>query len=332
MSTVYVSSTFRDLQEHRKAVSLAIKRLGHADIAMEYYVSEDARPVDRCVLDAGSCDLYVGTFAHRYGFCPDGGEVSITELEFRAARRNGVDCLCFFVDEGADWPSDQIEHGVGARKLEELRAEIGEHYLAGFFATPDELGAIATASIARYFDLGPTPFDAMREHRLMKEFTAPTGLPRDRTRAAQALANMGSPRYVAEIKRRLLEADEAGDVTRIAHFLDELQRLAASRRELMPIFLDLLEEGGTTQRFFAVFQLGELALRGVSLEPAVIDELVKLADSPAPDVRRQLAHTLGKLTHTDKARPDVRRTLDRLVADAHEAVREMAVDSLGKLP
>lgn len=331
MSSVYVSSTFNDLQQHRKAVSLAIRRLGHVDIAMEYYVPEDARPVDRCIRDAASCDLYVGVFAHRYGFCPEDEEVSITESEFRAARDSGVECLCFLVDETADWPADQIEHGTGADKLRELKDEIAERYLAGFFSTPGELGAISTAAIARHFDLRPTPFDAMREHRLMKDMTASTSLVRDRTRAAQALSNMGSPRYVAEVKRRLLEADEDGDETRLAHYLDELQRLAASRRELMPIFLELLEEGGSSQRLFVVFNLGELALRGVRLEPAVLAELTKLADDPSIRVRSELAHTLGKLSRTDRERSEVRESLDQLVLDIADEVREMAADSLGRL-
>jgi hypothetical protein len=53
--------------------------------------------------------------------------------------------------------------------------------------------------------------------------------------------------------------------------LEELQRLAASRRELMPIFLDLLEHEDQQKRYFAVFQIGELALRGVELAPRILE-------------------------------------------------------------
>ena len=45
MARVYVSSTFADLRDYREAVRLAIRRLGHEDVAMEYYVAEDVRPV-----------------------------------------------------------------------------------------------------------------------------------------------------------------------------------------------------------------------------------------------------------------------------------------------
>lgn len=325
MSRIYVSSTSRDLQEHRNAVALAIKRLGHEDIAMEYYVAEDTRPVDRCVIDARSCDLYIGVFAWRYGFCPDGSQLSITEMEFRAAQGNGVACLCFLADETADWPAEHVEEGIGAARLAALKAEISDRFLAGFFSTPDELGAIATAAIARHFELGSTPHDALREHRLMKDFTSRSATPAARTRAAHALMNMGSPRYVAEIKRRLLEANSRADVERIASYLDLLQRLAASRRELMPIFLDLLEAGDSTQRIFTVFHLGELALRGNSLAPEILDELIKLAHAPSPSVRAELAHTLSKLTPTDRARPEVKATLERLGSDVEQEVRDRAV-------
>jgi Domain of unknown function (DUF4062) len=101
MSTIYVSSTFADLLAHRKALSLAIRRLGHVDVAMEYYLAEDARPLDRCLRDAGSCDLYIGLFARRYGFCPPGEQRSITELEFRSARTANIDSLCFLLAEEA---------------------------------------------------------------------------------------------------------------------------------------------------------------------------------------------------------------------------------------
>ena len=66
--------------------------------------------------------------------------------------------------------------------------------------------------------------------RLIKSWRATNTLPAERMRAAQALVNMGSPRYLAAIKDRLLDASAQQDVAGIARYLDELQRLAASRR------------------------------------------------------------------------------------------------------
>jgi HEAT repeat protein len=328
VSTLYVSSTFTDLRAHRKALSLAIRRLGHVDTAMEYYVAEEARPLDRCVRDAGACDLYVGLFARRYGFCPPGEQRSITELELRAARAANIDCLCFLLADDALWPDEHVEHGVGADKLAALRAEISERYLCGFFTTPDELAALASAAIVRNLELGRAPFDAQREHRLIKIWRANNTLPAQRVRAAQALVHMGSPRYVAAIKERLLDASAQHNVASIASYLAELQRLAASRRELMPIFLDLLEHEDANRRSFAVFQLGELALRGAALAPETIDALLARACDAVADVRAELAHTLGKLTPRDRAHPGVLDTLLRLADDDSPEVRQRAAEAL----
>lgn len=328
MSTIYVSSTFIDLRDHRKAVSMAIRRLGHVDLAMEYYVAEHARPLDRCLRDAGSCDLYLGLFARRYGFCPAGHDRSITELELRAAQAAEVDSLCFLLADDAAWPGEYVEQGPGAEKLAALRAEISDRYLSGFFSTPNELAAIASASIVRNLELGRTPFDAMREHRLMKSWRSATALPAERVRAGQALVNMGSPRYLAEVKERLLAADAHSDVASKAEYLVAVQRMATSRRELMPIFLDLLEHDDCDTRYFAVFHLGELALRDVDLAPMVLEQLVKRCKDSSVNIRAQLAHALGKLTLSNRSRPDVTMALERLRRDEAQEVRDQAEISL----
>jgi hypothetical protein len=89
MSRIFVSSTFLDLQEYRRQVSDVIRQMGHEDVAMEYYIAEDRRPLDKCLADVAACDLYVGLFAWRYGSIPatDNPEgISITELEYRRPR------------------------------------------------------------------------------------------------------------------------------------------------------------------------------------------------------------------------------------------------------
>jgi hypothetical protein len=74
--------------------------MGHVPIAMEDYVAEGARPVDRCLDDVARCDAFVGVLAWRYGYAPEAtafpaglsppvgavaGVTSITELEYRQA-------------------------------------------------------------------------------------------------------------------------------------------------------------------------------------------------------------------------------------------------------
>jgi Domain of unknown function (DUF4062)/HEAT repeats len=130
-----------DLSDERGEVGLALRRLGHEDIAMEYYVAEDTRPLDRCLSDVGSCDVYVGIFAWRYGHVPGHGNPdgrSITELEYRRAAADGRECLIFLLSEDAVWPRSKQDKDM--TRVEALRDELaGGGHGVNFFATADEL-------------------------------------------------------------------------------------------------------------------------------------------------------------------------------------------------
>lgn len=120
---IYVSSTFGDLIEHRERVYRTLRQLGHDVRAMEDYVAADQRPLERCLADVAASDLYVGVFAHRYGYIPIQGNPerrSITALEYRHAQAKSKPCLLSLLDEAAPWPptwSDAFTgdgEGVGA--------------------------------------------------------------------------------------------------------------------------------------------------------------------------------------------------------------------------
>lgn len=141
MARIYVSSTFSDLQDYRKEVGVALRRLGHEDVAMEYYVAEDMRPLDRCLEDVESCDAYVGIFAWRYGYVPDTenpGQLSITELEYRRAEVTGKVCLIFLVSENASWPRTKMEI-TAMDRIEALRQELMSSTVVDTFENVDEL-------------------------------------------------------------------------------------------------------------------------------------------------------------------------------------------------
>ena len=56
---VYVSSTSRDLEDHRAAVVKAILDLEHHPVAMENYGARSVPPVEKCLDDVRGCDVYV---------------------------------------------------------------------------------------------------------------------------------------------------------------------------------------------------------------------------------------------------------------------------------
>jgi hypothetical protein len=94
---VYVSSTYLDLREGRGEIRTALQRMAVEDVAMETYTAGEERPLQRCLDDVRSCDLYVGIFAWRYGFIPEGETRSITELEYLAAGEARIPRLIFLL-------------------------------------------------------------------------------------------------------------------------------------------------------------------------------------------------------------------------------------------
>jgi hypothetical protein len=120
---------------------------------MEDYVATDQRPVDKCLGDLGTCDLYIGIFARRYGYIPpqDNPDAkSITELEFRKAQSSAIPCLLFLLDEAAEWPPSQVEPGEGESRMRTLREELCANFTVSFFRSSDELAALVSAAVAKW--------------------------------------------------------------------------------------------------------------------------------------------------------------------------------------
>ena len=90
--SVYVSSTFIDLEGHRAALKTALEKARYDVECMEKYTAFDERPLDRCLADVAATDVYVLLIAHRYGYrLPENNphQPPIILLEYREASRHG---------------------------------------------------------------------------------------------------------------------------------------------------------------------------------------------------------------------------------------------------
>lgn len=148
MAKAYISSTSRDLQQHRQIAHTVVKRFGYDDVAMEYYVAEDQRPVDRCLADVSDCALYIGIFAWRYGHVPkdeNPERLSITEMEYRRAVQENKPRLLFVIDEDAEWPGKFFD--IDRTKIAALHDRVRNDRLGGTFSTPDTLEARLSAAL-----------------------------------------------------------------------------------------------------------------------------------------------------------------------------------------
>jgi HEAT repeat protein len=151
MTRVYVSSTFVDLQPFRESVRALIQTMGLIDVSMETYVAEDQRPLDKCLNDVRTCDLYLGIVAWRYGYIPTGEHCSITELECRAAGAVRIERLIFMLDAATSWPPGYMDShsgdGESGNRIRAFRCELENACLVSYFSTPENLATRVASAI-----------------------------------------------------------------------------------------------------------------------------------------------------------------------------------------
>jgi hypothetical protein len=144
--------------EFREAVYGALRKLRHDVVAMEDYVAADERPLDRCLADVATCDLYMRIFAWRYGYVPfedNPEEKSITELEYRCAREKGKICMVFLLHpKVAQWTPSSMDavtgENEGGKRIRELRDELARESMVAFFKTPEGLATEVAVAVSRW--------------------------------------------------------------------------------------------------------------------------------------------------------------------------------------
>jgi formylglycine-generating enzyme required for sulfatase activity len=205
--TVYVSSTFIDLEGHRAALKTALEKARYDVECMEKYTAFDERPLDRCLADVAATDVYVLLIAHRYGHRPAENNPqrrSITQLEYEEASRHNKPRLVFTVDRKELWLPDWIDSGADGADLAAFRVELEKNHGVNRFTTPDNLASLVLQALQALRphsteDASPqvriyTPDDLqhwveLHQARLSEAFL---GLPSVRARLSEAFLSLPS--------------------------------------------------------------------------------------------------------------------------------------------
>lgn len=115
---VYISSTYRDLAEHRSKILDFFHKKAMQQyfdvVSMEGYVADDIEPRLECIDDVKNCSLYILILAKRYGFIPPNDainptQISITEMEYNAAVLSNRPILAFFCNDSGVFEDDNDE-------------------------------------------------------------------------------------------------------------------------------------------------------------------------------------------------------------------------------
>ena len=121
---VIISSTARDLPEHRKEAMEACRRQGFLAMPMEDLPASDEGAIAVSLGMVDNADIYLGILAHRYGYVPKGHDISITEMEYNRAGERGIPRLMFVMHEEHAIRVGDVEMGEGAEKLKAFKQRV----------------------------------------------------------------------------------------------------------------------------------------------------------------------------------------------------------------
>ena len=155
---VMVSSTVRDLPDHRQGVLDACMRQGMFALMMEHLPAIDADAIKASMDLVDQADIYLGIFAYRYGYVPKGHHISATEMEYNRAVERGIPRLIFLIHAEHPVKGGDVETGEGASKLEALKKRLGTERVVNFFKSPEGLRADVINSLSQYHQSDVTAF------------------------------------------------------------------------------------------------------------------------------------------------------------------------------
>ncbi len=148
---VVVSSTVLDLPEHRPEIRNACLEQEMYPLMMENLPASDAEAISTSLKLVDEADIYLGVFAHRYGFVPKKGNrkrISITEMEYNRALERDIPRLIFLMDKLHPITIESVEMGAGAVKLAALKERLQSDNHVKLFKSPQDLRAYALTGLS----------------------------------------------------------------------------------------------------------------------------------------------------------------------------------------
>lgn len=146
VTTVFLSSTYKDLQEERNAAREVLARIDRVQcVGMEVFGARSDAADPYCRELVAESDLFVGLLGHCYGSCPEGAVRSFTEVEFDAAIEAARDKLVFLLADDA--PAGADEPPEARQKQQAFRSRVRDMLIVDVFANASELALKVSLSV-----------------------------------------------------------------------------------------------------------------------------------------------------------------------------------------
>lgn len=152
---IFVSSTYTDLIDERRAVLEAVASLRHIAVGMEYFSAATVPPWEYIKDAIDDCDYYVLILGGRYGSLSVDG-VSFTEREYDYAISKSKPIVALLHRNPGHLPRDRTDASDSAwEKIQLFRAKVADRCTCSFWTTPEELRANALIGLMSEFKRTP---------------------------------------------------------------------------------------------------------------------------------------------------------------------------------
>ncbi|MCX7110945.1 MAG: SUMF1/EgtB/PvdO family nonheme iron enzyme [Proteobacteria bacterium] len=151
ISSVFLSSTARDLSAYREKVAEVINRLdGFKCVRMEDFGAREPRADEFCRTTIKKCDVAVFIVGLCHGSSPDQTEDSYTAREYNEAVNAGVSRLAFLSEEDVFYPGYYRESDEQWQRQQAFRKRLNQELIRDTFATPEELASKVSTALGNW--------------------------------------------------------------------------------------------------------------------------------------------------------------------------------------
>jgi Domain of unknown function (DUF4062) len=228
---IFISSTFRDLQEERRVLMEAILRMNHIPVGMELFNAANETQWQYIKRRIKECDYYVVVVAERYGSVSEQG-LGFTEMEYDFAVSQEIPVVGFLLSERGrtQWPASLVEL-INRDKLEAFRAKCATR-LISFWDNSADLAAKCILTLNELFDQNERPGwvsgNSVPSPQVLNEFARLTA------------ENTGLHRQLATLEAKLALFDTTSQLEQLRQMLQPIR--AATLAGPIPAFLFTGEE------------------------------------------------------------------------------------------
>ncbi|MCD7879717.1 MAG: DUF4062 domain-containing protein [Candidatus Gastranaerophilales bacterium] len=163
---IFISSTFEDLQDERKAALEAILITNNIPIGMESFVASSKEQFEHIKSCIESCDYYILIVGARYGTQHPKLNLSYTELEFDYAKSLNKPILAFIRSD----INKCRKKDTDLENISKFRTKVQQEHLCQLFNNKVELKGLVLAALTQEIERNPQ-IGWIRSNKAISKYT-----------------------------------------------------------------------------------------------------------------------------------------------------------------